>query len=190
MDDNKDFSVGVEDISDVVKTPNAVQFPTDLFKRVEKEPQLPAEPNMAEKLVDDAVNVGIVHKVRTDEQVQNRILKTVDKVIETNLSVAGNKADKADKEAYFDANKDACTYFGFDEKTTAKTHVKMMKAWSWVFNAIYILTIGFFVVAPIVFFCSKLRVAVKKSWLAIALALFIYALVILSPFVVTWLGRV
>lgn len=199
MDDKKDFLFGVDDTTPVENAPavkpsqtvSAPTFSSELFNSSGKEvSKSPDETDKAKELVESVLHVGIVHKVNTDEAVKNQILQTADKVIKTNLSVVDSKAEKADKEAYFDANKDACSYFGFDEKTTSKTHVMMMKFWAWVFNALYILSVGFFVVAPIVFFCSKIRVAVKKNWIVVILALLIYAIAVLTPFIITWLGRV
>lgn len=166
------------------------QFFFDKKEKESKQVDLPAEQDKAAELVKTVLHAGIVHKVQNDESVREKVLSTADKVISTRLDVEKNNAEKADKRAYFEANEDACTYFGYDEKTTAKSHVKMMRAWSWVFNALYIITIGFFVVAPIVFFVSKLRVAVEKSWVVILLSVLIYLAVVLSPFILTWLGGV
>lgn len=151
--------------------------------------QTDTELDSAGELVGQALNAGIVHKVQTDGAVKEKILETADKVIDTNLGVIKAKAEKEDKKAFFEANEAACTYFGYDEKTTSKSHVKMMKGWSWFFNTLYIITIGFFVVAPISFFCHKLKVVIKHNWLVFLLALLIYGLIVATPFIATWLGR-
>lgn len=150
----------------------------------------PVEVDKAADLVETVLQAGIVHKVQTDEGVKEKILETADSVIDTHLKVAKSEADKADKKAFFEANEAACSYFGYDEKTTNKSSVMLMKAWSWFFNTPYIVTIGFFLVAPITFFVYKIRVVVKKTWLVLLLALLIYALIVLTPFFIVWLGRV
>lgn len=213
--EEKDFTVGIDKPTDetannpttpvvtnvTVSVPNSQQQPqqspqpftpqfSPTYFKEKDESASPAIVDKTAELVTDVLHAGIIHKVKTDADVKNRILETADKIIDTNLSVAESKAEKADKEAFFDSNRDACSYFGFDEKTTAKTHVGMMKGWAWVFNTLYILTVGFFVVAPIIFICHKLRVAIKQAWLVVVLAIVIYALIVLTPFVVVWLGRV
>ena len=177
--------------SPVVESPDRVpqQFFFDKKEQERKHVESDDGQDEAGKLVKNVLHAGILHKVQTDDQVREKVLGTADKVIRTRLDVEKNIADKADKTAFFEANEAACTYFGYDERTTAKSHVKMMRVWSWFFNALYIISIGFFVVAPIVFFASKLRVAVKNNWIVIVLAVGIYLAVILTPFLLTWLGR-
>lgn len=160
------------------------------FQEDEKPVSPPAEVDKVGDLVGRVLQAGIVHKVQTDDDVKEKILETADTVIDTHLKVAKSKADTADKKAYFEANEAACSYFGYDEKTTNKSHINLMKGWSWFFNTLYIVTIGFFLVAPITFFVHKLRVVIKHNWLVIVLAILIYALIVLTPFFVVWLGRV
>lgn len=143
--------------------------------------------DQAGALVNEALGAGIVHKVKTDDTVKEKILKTADECVDAHLDVAKSNADKARKEAYFEANRDACTYFGYDGKTTSKSHIKMMKAWAWFFNTLYILTIGFFVVAPISFFFHKIRVVIKHTWVVLLLAILIYVAIVGTPFLVAWL---
>lgn len=200
MEDRKDYSDGADGSNSPVReslTPsvsnqsqsNGAQFAPAMFNAVDGNNDLaPAKVNRTKELVEDVLHAGIIHKVNTDADVKQKILETANRVISTNLAIVDSNADKADKAAFFDANIDACSYFGFDETTTAKTHVKVMKTWAWVFNMLYIISVGFLVVAPIVFFCTKLRVVVKKTWIVLVLGLFIYALVVASPFIVTLLG--
>lgn len=176
---------------DVVKT-EAPVMPVPQFTFEDKKPQ-PSKPveevSKTGELVEQVLHAGIAHKVQTDDTVKERVLETADKVIKTHLDVEKNKADRADKRAFFEANEAACSYFGYDEQTTNKSHVGLMRAWSWFFNTLYIVTIGFFLVAPIVFFATKLRVVVKKNWLIFVLATLIYLAVAFSPVLVAWLGR-
>lgn len=150
----------------------------------------PVEVDKARDTVEQVLQAGIVHKVQTDDGVKEKILETADTVIGTHLNVVKSKADKADKKAYFEANEAACSYFGYDEKTTNKSHINMMRGWSWFFNTLYIMTIGFFLVAPITFFVHKLRVVIKYNWIVLLLAILIYALIVTTPFFIVWLGRV
>lgn len=160
------------------------------FQSDEKPVSPPAEVDKVGDLVGQVLQAGIVHKVQTDDVVKEKILETADTVIGTHLNVAKSKADTEEKKAYFEANEAACSYFGYDEKTTNKSHINLMRGWSWFFNTLYILTIGFFLVAPITFFVHKLRVVIKHNWIVLLLAVLIYALIVLTPFFAVWLGRV
>lgn len=150
----------------------------------------PVEVDKVGDLVEQVLQAGIVHKVKTDDDVKEKILETADTVIDTHLKVAKSKADKADTKVYFEANEAACSYFGYDEKTTDRKQVTLMRWWAWIFNTLYIVTIGFLLVAPITFFVHKLRVVIKHNWLVLLLAVLIYALIVLTPFFAVWLGRV
>lgn len=150
----------------------------------------PVEVDKARDTVEQVLQAGIVHKVQTDDGVKEKILETADTVIGTHLNVVKSKADKADKKAYFEANEAACSYFGYDEKTTDRGHVTLMRWWAWVFNTLYIVTIGFLLVAPIAFFVHKLRVVIKHNWIVLLLAVLIYTLIVLTPFFAVWLGRI
>lgn len=172
--------------------PAVPHAPNYFFGDVEKvsPAPTPVDVDKTGELVENVLQAGIVHKVQSDDSVKEKILETADTVIDTHLKVAKSKADKADKKAYFEANEAACSYFGYDEKTTNKSHINLMKGWSWFFNTLYIITIGFFLVAPITFFVHKLKVVIKNNWIVLLLAILIYALIVLTPFFVVWLGRV
>lgn len=143
----------------------------------------------AAEVIGDALTTGIVHTVKSNEVVQGRVLKTADTVIDAQLNAIESKAAQTDKESFFEMHRDACTYFGYDETTTDKSHVKLMACWAWIFNTLYICTIGFFVVAPISFFFYKVNVVIKKQWVVLVLAFLIYLLIVLTPFIISWLGR-
>ena len=178
---------------DLVQKEEAAPAATNYFFQKDEKtvPALPpVEVDKAGDLVEQVLQAGIVHKVQTDDDVKEKILETADTVIDTHLKVVKSKADTADKKAYFEANEAACSYFGYDEKTTNKSHINLMRGWSWFFNTLYILTIGFFLVAPITFFVHKLRVVIKHNWIVLLLAVLIYALIVMTPFFAVWLGRV
>lgn len=138
----------------------------------------------AGKMVTGIFKQGIKHVATYDQDVQDELLGTAKKVINEKVSAIANEAERESKAANFENNLDACTYFGYEEKTTSKFHVKMMAMWSWLLNTIYICTIGFFIVSPIMFILKKIKVMIQKNWLAILVALLIYALIIVIPIVI------
>lgn len=128
-------------------------------------------------LVDSAFNQAVIHTVQTDESVQTDLLGSAEKVIKNKTSAIRERAEKEEKEAYFNTRKGACDCFGYNEATTPKWAVKVMNAWHSVMTAIW-LCIGFFTFAPITFVAKKITVIFKKTWIAILLSIIIYLVVI------------
>ena len=187
VNSDKNSDSVVKDMAPIQQSDN--QISEQIFKTGEIQESVESGNKKASELVKDALNAGIVHTVKNNDDVQGRILKTADIVIDSQLNVAESEALKEDKKSFFELNRDACSYFGYDEKTTGKSHVKLMSWWAWFFNTLYICTIGFFIVAPISFFFHKVSVVIKKQWLVLVLAIGIYVLIILTPFIISWLGR-
>ena len=81
-------------------------------------------------------------------------------MIDHKLTEAKAKTEKAQKEAVFKDNEDACDLYGIDE-TTVPTWV--VKAATIVHGFWYViwLIVGFFTTAPIVFLGKKIKVVLK-----------------------------
>lgn len=151
----------------------------------EKQIQFKPEPQKQEKdkatqLVESAFNQAIINRVSENEDVQNELLESADKVIDNKLNAIKSRAEQEDKETHFNNKKGACDCFGYDEPTTEKWAVNTMNIWHNVMTAIW-LFIGFFTFAPITFIAKKIGVIFKKAWVAVVLAIVIYLAVILIP---------
>lgn len=151
----------------------------------EKQIQFKPEPQKQEKdkatqLVESAFNQAIINRVAENEDVQNELLESADKVIDNKLNAIKSRAEQEDKETHFNNKKGACDCFGYDEPTTEKWAVNTMNIWHNVMTAIW-LFIGFFTFAPITFIAKKIGVIFKKAWIAVVLAIVIYLAVILIP---------
>lgn len=149
-----------------------------------------AAESRANEVVAEVFGQAVVHTVVNDEGIQEKLLNTAQTVVENKAEVLANRAEKESKASFIDKHSDACFYFGYDDTTTSKFHVKMMAFWIFVLNTVYICTIGFLVVAPISFILRKLKVIIKKTWLAIILALLIYFLILAIPLIVDWLAGI
>lgn len=160
-------------------------------KSIFSEAKVPVAKTQAEEssevvgnMVKDLVSQAAVHTVQTDENVRDDIIKTARKVVVDKTDAIKQQADKESKASFFDNNYDACQIFGYEEKTTAKVHVKIMAAWVFFLNTLYIVTLGFFLIAPVTFIGKKLSVVIKNVWIAALLALLIYAAIVATPFLV------
>lgn len=149
-----------------------------------------AAESRANEVVAEVFGQAVVHTVVNDKGIQDKLLNTAQTVVENKAEVLANRAEKESKASFIDKHSDACFYFGYDDTTTSKFHVKMMAFWIFFLNTIYICSVGFFIVSPISFILRKLKVIIKKTWVAIVLALLIYFLILAIPVVVNWLAGV
>ena len=140
------------------------------------------------ELVDKGIQAAVMHKLQNEEEVQKKFLQTADKIIDTNVSRATNEAEKDEKKAIFENNKDACDLYGIDEKTVPKWVVRCAKKVQDFWYAMW-LVIGFFTTAPVVFLSKKVKVVLKKTWIAVTFAILIYAAIVLSPLWLKYLKR-
>lgn len=154
-----------------------------VFERQEK--QVPV-PDAYSDLVEQGVNAAVIHKIKNDDKVKEELLKTADTVIGTKIEKKKNIAEKEEKQAIFENNKDACDLYGIDEKTVPKWVVKIAGKVQNFWYAIWLI-VGFFTTAPIVFLSKKIAVVFKRMWLAVTLAVVIYLAIIFVPVVIKFL---
>lgn len=159
-------------------TMNLADTPKGIDKATEK----------ADEIVSEVFGQAVVHTIATDDTVKKQLLDTAKQVIQDRASTIGDKAEMESKAQHFLKHEDACGIFGYDEKTTSKFHVKVMAAWVFILNTIYIFTIGGLIVAPVSFILHKIKVVIKKTWLALLLALLVYLLIVVGiPLLTKWL---
>ena len=143
----------------------------------------------ASDMVEQAFTQAVVATVKNDEKVQSEILQGAEKVIQNKTEEIKARAEREAKEAHFNNKKSACECFGYNETTTEKWAVSLMGVWHNVITAIWI-TIGMFTFAPITFVAKKLSVIIKSAWLAVLIAIIIYAAFALSPLWVKLLATI
>ena len=141
----------------------------------------------ANEVVSDVFSQAIVHTVAHDENAREKILGTAKKVINDKTQSIADTAHTESKLMLFKRHEDACSGFGYEETTTPKSLVKIMGGISYFWSLVYILTLGTFIVFPITFFCRKIRVVIKKTWLVFVLALVVYLIFVVGPVLLAWL---
>ena len=139
------------------------------------------QPPKAGDMVEQAFSAAVVATVTNNEKVQCEIVEGAEQVISNKTKAIKAQAELEAKEAHFNNKKGACECFGFNETTTEKWAVTLMGFWHNVATAIWIV-IGMFTFAPITFVAKKIRVIIKKAWVAVLVAIVIYLIVALSPF--------
>lgn len=139
------------------------------------------ENQTAGDMVEQAFNEAVVATVKNDEKVQNEIMHSAEKVVRNKAHELKARAETEAKEAHFNNKKSACECFGYNETTTERWAVSLMGAWHNLITAIWIF-IGMFTFAPITFVAKKVSVIIKTAWLAVLIAIIIYAIAVSSPF--------
>lgn len=134
------------------------------------------------QLVNQVFNQAVVEQVKNNEELQKKVLDTAEKYTKTQMNIIASNVEREDKKANVDNNKDACECYGFDEPTTAKKLVSLMKIGYYAMSVLYII-VATFTVMPIIFLAKKVVVAVKKLWIAIILAILIYGGTVLTPII-------
>lgn len=166
-----------------------VVAPVINFSKVKPEPLEPAKVDpgsaapavsKAGEMVNAAFDQAVVHEVATSEELQQELLEGAEQVVKNKVNAIKNEAEREDKAAHFNNKKGACECFGYNEQTTEKWAVNYMNAWHNVFTAIWI-TIGMVTFAPITFIGKKLKVIFKLTWVAMIVAVLIYAAAVLLP---------
>lgn len=154
------------------------------IKKEEEEKKISQNENLC--LIDEGIKAAVVHKIKNDETVQERMLDTADKLIGNKLEQAHNDSEREKKEAVFKNNKDACDLYGIDEKTVSTWVVKGARAVHAFWYVVW-LFVGFFTTAPIVFLSKKIKVVFKNTWFSVLLAVLIYLAVVFVPLLINYL---
>lgn len=153
----------------------------DLFEVKTEEPK---KVDQVKETVQEIFSAAVAHQVANDTELKEDMLKTAKEVINNQVETIKNDADTDSKRSYFNNNKDACELFLYEETTTAKSHVKIMKTWAYILNTIFIFTFGLFIISPIMFICKKVKILIKHVWLAAVVAVLIYLMIILIPLLI------
>lgn len=151
----------------------------DIFKPKDKPIEVKQD-DKNQQLVENVFNQAVMHEVSNSEELKEKVLETAHNYVDTKMQTLATKVDSEHKEAVFDNNKDACESYGFNEKRTPLWAIRFMKVGYSAMLAIYIF-LASFTVMPVIFLMKKIQVAVKKTWIAIILALIIYACVTFVP---------
>lgn len=160
----------------------------DFQKRENEQPAVQSEKLVPKDLVKEGVNAAVIHKIKNDEAVKEQLLKTADTIIGTEIEQKKNDAEKEEKRAVFENNKDACDLYGIDEKTVPKWVVKSARHVQNFWYAIWII-VGFFTTAPVVFLSKKIKVIFKRTWISVIFALVIYLAVIFLPVLINLIKK-
>lgn len=159
---------------------------TDLFARPEPEPKVENGVAAVSDMVGNALSQAVVHQIKNNAELQDQMLNTAENCIKTEMQTVATDVDTKHKKAVFNNAKDACESYGFNEETTPIWAVNFMKVGYSIILAIWLL-VGSFTFMPVIFIAKKISVGLKKTWLAVLIALVLYLGVTFVPIIVALL---
>jgi len=141
----------------------------------------------AAKAVSQWLVISIDSCCNGDVNVQDRLNKQAQKTVENSLDTIDKKIQRQQQDANFKANEAACNSYGI-EKTCPIWLTKVMRAgynfWSLIYSIIAFLTI-----VPVNIFFQGISHFIKKNWIALLLALFIYLVLFVAlPIICSYFG--
>jgi hypothetical protein len=162
-----------QEVTTTAQTPSVPVIDFGKVKPDENTENIKTSKDTAGELVENAFSQAVIHRVQTDESVQNELLDSAEKVIKNKTNAIKEQAELEDKTAHFNNRKGACECFGYNETTTEKWAVNCMNVWHNIATAVWIF-IGAFTFAPITFVAKKIVVIFKIGWIAFVVAILIY----------------
>ena len=160
----------------------------DLFKNKPQQAIVEEKKDENEQLVEKMFNQAIISKVSNDKDLNENVLQTAQTYVNTSMQTIKTNVDTKYKAAVFVNNQDACESYGFNEKSTPTWAVRFMKFGYSIMLAIYLFCASF-TIMPVIFLMKKIHVAVKHTWIAIFLAVLIYAAIVFTPIIIGILHR-
>lgn len=165
----------------IVETqPTAVQAqPQTSVQVIFDKPVEEKKVNKVDDVVHDLFSAAVVSTVKNDESVRNKITDTAKQVITNKTEAIKHDSEKEHTASFFGANESACAIFGYDDQTTPKWQVRMMKFGAAVWFVIYYI-LALFTVAPVMVFMNGLTKIIKKHWASMLLAILFYLIIIVG----------
>ena len=155
----------------------------------EKElPPIEPENKKAEikKVAEKAIVAGAIASLQ-DEDFQTKVKDQARQALGTEINTQQNILDREEQESFYDANKEACDAFGID-KGVPTWQIKMMRVGHAVWFIVYYV-VAFLTVAPITIFTKMFSHFIKRNWIALIIAVVIWALIITSPIIGIWISK-
>lgn len=149
--------------------------PPDIFKKKNEEVNKhPTEKDIshAEVLVQEMSKQGIITIASNDPDVQQKILDQAKMSIAMELSKIDSRGKKEAQEAAYDANKEACKYFGVSNEDEI-WKIKMMKVGSAFWFVVWF-CISFVSFTPIAIVADKINNFIKWYWLSLTITIVIF----------------
>lgn len=155
-------------------------------KESEKQIVKEEDVNKTKEIINKVHEQATIDIVKNDKEVQQQILDKAKRSIDTELDTLDQVEKERNQKATYNANKEACEIFGID-KDVATWKVKLMRFGDNVWFIVYYI-VAFITIAPINRFAKGIKAFIKHSWLAILVAVLIWALIFVGvPIITAWL---
>lgn len=152
-----------------------ISVPKKIFKKTPQESTEKKEISQTEIIVKKLHDQGLIEFVEDNVEVQEKIIKQVDRSINMELSKIDSRGKKESQDAAYDANKEACKYYGVSD-SVEEWKISMMKIGSafWFVVWFIIASVSF---TPIAIVTDKINNFIKWYWLSLVITILIFAFV-------------
>lgn len=133
-----------------------------------------------EKAIKTKLSKIVIDKIDNDDDIAKKVDNLADELIDGSTEKVKNESEKGVKKALYENNISACSLIGVNEDTTPGWVIKIAQAIEAFWYAIWCI-IASVTVAPIVFLCIKIRIILKKTWVAAVVAVIVYLGVTFIP---------
>ena len=171
MDDKKE-----KEIEEVIE--KKVTLPNKIFHKNTAEDLPKEEISKTELIVKELHDQGLIEFVEENVEVQSRIMKQIDRSINMELSKIDSRGKKESQDAAYDANKEACKYYGVSD-SVEEWKINIMKCGSafWFVVWFIISSVSF---TPIAIVADKINNFIKWYWISLAITIVIFAFVVIG----------
>lgn len=139
-----------------------------------------------DSLVGDALEAGAIGSLQ-DPDFQQNIKEKSKGFLQQGVNKIGNQLTKDEQETAYDANSEACDNVGIN-KGSPKWAIDWARFENNLWTGIWLI-VSFVTVLPINVFSKGLKKFFKNSWVALVLAIVIWALIVTSPLWGTWIAK-
>lgn len=133
--------------------------------------------NQTEKMIEKVNQSAVIHTIRTNEDVQKRVLESAEEQVMAELEIKRNEQMVKVVKATYNANKDACENLGLNDEGRPMWQIRIAKAinnfWFIIWALISSLTL-----TPIIFFLKRIGTQVRSAKLTWLLATLFYLAII------------
>ncbi|OHE41463.1 MAG: hypothetical protein A2Y16_05335 [Tenericutes bacterium GWF2_57_13] len=145
--------------------------------------------DLPKEMVGEVHIKGMEAIIRDDQGTQAAILKQSKNSIENQIEQLKQKSAKQTQDVVYDANQEACQNFGIAE-SVPRWQIWLMRRGSDFWFIIYFV-VAFFTIAPVMIFFRGIKTFVKKLWLALLLAIIVWAILYVGiPLLIHYLNAI
>ena len=125
------------------------------------------------KMIEKVNQSAVIHTIRTNEDVQKRVLESAEEQVMAELEIKRNEQMVKVVKATYNANRDACENLGLNDEGRPMWQIRIAKAINNFWFIIWAI-ISSFTLTPIIFFLKRIGTQVRSARLTWLLTIIFY----------------